>query len=172
MKTLFYSWPQQWPKGVGFHKPAVRQPSRPHCTTSPRASSPRLVQGGSIEVLMQGIWPQPSHSPDNRTSIVVGPAPPDGSAHPTTPTSTLVDRSRPLGPTRVPSVLRPSVDAGVSHVPAAPARPSLGGGGRLTPTTGAARNSPLYPLPSRPYGGRQRRHLSRQARYPQPQRKK
>ena len=124
MNALFYYWPLEWPKGVGFHKPAVRRPGRPHYTTRQRALSPRLVQGGSIEILMQGIWPNRSHSPHNLLSIVVGLTPPCGSTHPTTPTSTLIDHSRPLGPTRVPSGLCPSVDAGVSQVPVAPARPT------------------------------------------------
>lgn len=123
MNILFYCWPLKWPKGVGFHKPTVRRPSRPHCTTRQRALSPRLVQGGRFEILMQGIWPNRSHSPHNLISTVVGLATPIGSAHPTTPTSTPVGRSRPLGPTGVPSGLCPSVDAGVSHVPVAPTRP-------------------------------------------------
>ena len=79
MNALFYCWPLEWPKGVGFHKPTVR---RAH-TTRQRASNPRLVQGGSIEILMQGICPNRSHSPHNLLSIVVGLTPPYGSTHPT-----------------------------------------------------------------------------------------
>ena len=118
MTKLFY-WPKGWAKTVGFHKPAVR-PVRPHITSSSRASSPPLDQGGRVENLMQGIWQQRSHSPHNRFSTVVGLASSSVLANPTTPAAAVVD---PFGPPTVPSGLRPSADAGVSQVPTAPTRP-------------------------------------------------
>ena len=118
MTRLFY-WPKEWAKTVGFHKPAVR-PARPHIASSSRALSPPLDQGGRVENLMQGIWPQRGHSPHNRLSTVVGLASASCLADPTTPAAAVVD---PIGSPTVPSGLRPSADAGVSQVPTAPTRP-------------------------------------------------
>jgi hypothetical protein len=157
MSRLFYCWPQRWAAAVGFHKPTVGGLTPP-TSPSQRASSPRLGQGGRLEILMQGIWPHRVHSPHNRISTVVALEPlPYGLpfSNPTTPASAVVD---PFGSPSVPSGLCPSADAGDSHVrQGGPTRPPLGEGGRLTPTTGGARHSPLNLLPSRPEGRRLRR---------------
>jgi hypothetical protein len=56
MSYVFWCWPMEWakglPNGVGFHKPTVG----PATASSPRASSPGLDQGGTIETLVEGIW--------------------------------------------------------------------------------------------------------------------
>ena len=52
MNNVFWYCPQEWAKGVGFHKPTAD----PATSSSHRASSPRLDQGGMVETLMEGIW--------------------------------------------------------------------------------------------------------------------
>jgi hypothetical protein len=91
--------------------------------SSPRASSPRLEQGGTLENLMQGIWQHRSHSPHNRFSTVVVLALPNGFANPTTPAPAVDDRRPMVTPSTVPSGHCPSADAWGSQVPATPTRP-------------------------------------------------
>lgn len=109
----------QWPTAGAFGSLA----------SSPRASSPRLDQGGSVKTLIRGFCfrtPDPSrlaftlHSGFDRRRL----APPTGSANPTTPASAVGDRSPLFAPPTVPAGLRPLADAGVSHVPSAPTRPA------------------------------------------------
>jgi hypothetical protein len=156
MNALSWYWPEEWPRGVGFHKPTAPAQPRGARAASPRASSPRLAQGGSFESLMQGICPRRVHSPHNRLSNVVGLAPPIGSAHPTTP-----------GPApsryRSPGLALRGCAPGVTLRLRTCLRhllTLLAGGGRLTPTTARARNSPLNPLPSRVKVWPLRGHLS------------
>ena len=141
MTKVFWCYPLRWPRGIGFHKPipgAMRSSSR-------RASSPRLDQGGSIEALIEGIWRtaemnrSPS-TPQSRFDVVVslrrwlrGPDRPRPKVvHSLTLAATLGPAGRcPLGTRGLRTCLR--------H----PLRPPLGGGGRLTPTTLGARLSSL-----------------------------
>lgn len=108
-------WPMVLAKGVGYQWPTPRDSNH-------RASSPRLEQGGSVEILIQGIWPAADHSPRNRISTVVGLATPGRSAHPTAPLFAGVVRSWPRGPSPVPLGRCPSANAWASQVPSAPTR--------------------------------------------------
>ena len=158
MKDVFWYCPQEWAKGVGFHKPTVGGLTPP-TLPSQRALSPRLGQGGRVETLMQGIWPRRGHSPHNRISTVVGLEPlPYGLpfSNPTTPAAAVVD---PFGPPTVPSGLRPSADAGVSHVPSAPTRPLARRGWSAYADDCGRSEFPLEPPSERPKGGRLRRPL-------------
>lgn len=102
---------------VGFQWPTP-------IASSPRASSPRLEQGGRLETLIRGIYFQASCLTPQSGFDCRRLAPPSGSTNPTTPASAVDERSLPLSSPPVPSVAAaPSADAGVSHVPAAPARP-------------------------------------------------
>ncbi len=106
----------QWPTAGAFG-PA----------SSPRASSPRLDQGGTLETLMQGIWQPRGHSPHNRFSTVVVLASANAFANPTTPAPAVADRRPSVAPATVPSAAA-SADAWSSQVPAAPTRPVAGRG--------------------------------------------
>jgi len=147
MNALSWYWPLEWPNRVGFPKPTA--PAQPHGAraASPRASSPRLAQGGRVELLMQGICPLCVHSPHNRRSTVVGLASSGDSAHPTTPgPSPSCYRSLGMALRGCAPWVTPGFRTCLRHL----LTPWLAGGGRLTPTTARARNSPLNPLPSRP----------------------
>lgn len=144
MIRLFCYWPQERPILVGFHKPALRgEPQR--SAPSHRASSPLLGQGGKVETLMQGIWTRCVHSPHNQVS-----------------TSSVRSAWRPRGPDHPRPVVVPALSLGSNDGAAGlcPLRtrgsrtclrhllaPSLGEGGRLTPTTLGARLSSLNLLP-------------------------
>ena len=137
MKDVFWYCPQEWARGVGFHKPTAD----PTTSSSRRASSPRLDQGGMVETLMEGVWKsvemasQP-FTPQSRSDVVgslrlrlLGPdhPRPDG-----VPSSPIGAAGRcPLRARGFRTCLR--------H----PLHPPLGEGGRLTPTTWGARLSSL-----------------------------
>ena len=114
--------PQVLAERVGFQRPTPTG-AFGSLASSPRASSPHLEQGGSVETLIRRTWHgigwlkggSPQSGSDRRRL-----APPIGSANPTTPASAGHRRSatRP-----VPLGLRPSADAAGSHVPAAPTHP-------------------------------------------------
>ncbi len=137
MKDVFWYCPQEWAKGVGFHKPTL-SPTR---SSSPRASSPRLDQGGIVETLMEGIWqteemafePFTPQSPfDVVGSLGLRLRAPDHPRPDVVPSSLLGAAGRsPLRTRGSRTCLR--------HLLA----PSLGGGGRLTPTTWGAWHSSL-----------------------------
>lgn len=137
MKDVFWYCPQEWAKGVGFHKPTPN----PATSSSRRASSPRLDQGGMVETLMEGIW-QPvvmayePFTPQSRSDVVgslrlrlLGPDHPRPDGVPSSPIGPA-GRS-PLGARGFRSCRRHSL------------HPPLGEGGRLTPTTWGARLSSL-----------------------------
>jgi hypothetical protein len=109
------SRPKGLAKRVGFRWPTPKR-AFPALTSSPRASSPRLEQGGRREILIQGICFHAScisaFTPQS-ASACRRLATPRGYANPTTPAS--------AGLRPVPSV--PSADAAGSHVPAAPTHP-------------------------------------------------
>jgi len=111
---------------VGFQWPTV-EGAEGSLTSSLRASSPRLEQGGRVKTLIRGVCSAPvAHAAFTPQSgfDCRRLAPPDGSTTPTTPASAGVDRSLSLAPPPVPSVAAaPSAAAEASHVPAAPARP-------------------------------------------------
>ncbi len=103
------SRPKGLAKTVGFRWPTPN-------ASSQRASSPRLEQGGRLEILIQGICFEASCL----SSLTLQSAfdcrrlaTPRGYANPTTPASAVLRT--------VPSV--PSADAAGSHVPAAPTHP-------------------------------------------------
>ena len=132
MSELFWYCPLEWAKGVGFHKPTV-DPTR---SSSPRASSPRLDQGGMVETLMEGIWKSVEmalepFTPQSRSDVVgslrLRLQGPDHRR----PDVVLPNNIGPSGTRRSRSCLRLSL------------RPPLADGGRLTPTTGGARLSSL-----------------------------
>lgn len=103
------SGPKVLAKALGFRKPTPN-------ASSHQASSPRLEQGGRLEILMQGICFEasclspftPQSAFDCRRLASTA-----GLANPTTPASAVLRT--------VPSV--PSADAAGSHVPAAPTLP-------------------------------------------------
>ena len=155
MKDVFWYCPQEWAKGVGFHKPA----GYPATSSSRRASSPRLDQGGRVGTLMEGIWKEANgmiklSTPQSRSDVVVslrlrlrgGDHPrPDG-----VPSSPIGPAGRsPLGARGFRACLRHSL------------HPPLGGGGRLTATTWGARLSSLTSfLRALAVGGCAARYLS------------
>jgi hypothetical protein len=114
--------PQGLAETVGFQRPTLTG-AFGSLASSPRASSPRLEQGGRLETLIQRTsYPtvciedcSPQSGFDRRRL-----APPNGSANPTTPASA---GHRRLATRPVPSGLSPSADAAGSHVPAAPTHP-------------------------------------------------
>jgi hypothetical protein len=141
MSDVFWCWPMEWAKGlakgVGFHKPTVG----PATASSPRASSPGLDQGGIIETLVEGIWKSVEMAswpvtPQSRSDVVGSlrlrlQGPDHRRPDVVLPNNIGPAGQSPLGARRSRSCLRHSL------------RPSLGDGGRLTPTTGGARLSSL-----------------------------
>ena len=140
MNNVFWYCPLEWAKGVGFHKPTLASAQK-RSSSSRRASNPRLDQGGSVEKLMEGIWngAEVGHlpfTPQSRFDVV-------GSLR---LWLRAPDHPRPDG---VPSSLLGAAGPGplrtrgsrtcLRHLLA----PSLGGGGRLTPTTWGAWHSSL-----------------------------
>ena len=137
MKDVFWYCPQEWAKGVGFHKPTPN----PATSSSRRASSPRLDQGGMVETLMEGIWqteemafepftPQPPF--DVVGSLGLRLRAPDHPRPDGVPSSPIGPAGRsPLGARGFRSCRRHSL------------HPPLGEGGRLTPTTWGAWHSSL-----------------------------
>ena len=132
MSYVFWCWPSWLANGVGFHKPTVGRFS----ASSPGASSPGLDQGGMVETLMEGIWKSVEmasgpFTPQSRSDVV-------GSL-----------RLRLQGPDhRRPDVvlqnnIGPSGTRRSRSCPRHSLRPSLGDGGRLTPTPWGARLSSL-----------------------------
>ena len=140
MNNVFWYCPQEWANAVGYHKPTLERAQK-RSSSSRRASNPRLDQGGSVEKLMEGIWngAEVGHlpfTPQSRFDVV-------GSLR---RWLREPDHPRPDG---VPSSLLGAAGPGplrtrgsrtcLRHILA----PSLGGGGRLTPTTWGARLSSL-----------------------------
>ena len=137
MKDVFWYCPQEWAKGVGFHKPTAD----PNTSSSRRASSPRLDQGGIVETLMEGIWQTEemafeSFTPQSPFDVVVSlRLRLRGADHPrpdvVLPNNIGPAGRSPLGARGLRACLRHSL------------HPPLGEGGRLTATTGGARLSSL-----------------------------
>ena len=137
MKDVSWYCPQEWAKGVGFHKPTAD----PATSSSRRASSPRLDQGGMVETLMEGIWqteemayePFTPQSPfDVVGSLGLRLRAPDHPRPDGVPSSPIGPAGQsPLGARGVRSCRRHSL------------LPPLGEGGRLTPTTWGAWHSSL-----------------------------
>jgi len=104
----------QWPTAGAFGSLA----------SSPRASSPRLDQGGSVKTLIRGISAFRGFTPQSGFDCRRL-APPNGFANPTTPASAVGDRSLLLAPPTVPAADKSALaGAAGSHVPAAPTRPA------------------------------------------------
>lgn len=127
--------PKVLAEGVGFQWPTPG-PREAGYTSSQRASSPRLEQGGTGKTLIRPTWlrldtnsqPAASKSRGSPQSALACRrlAPAGASANPTTPVPAGVDHDY-VVPPPVPSVAAtPSADAGCSHVPAAPTRPPAG----------------------------------------------
>ncbi len=116
------SGPQELAATVGYRKPTP-QPHQARLASSPRASSPRLEQGGRSETLIQGICFQRSSPPafTPQSGFACRRLAQDGAfANPTTPAPAGLRR---YATCPVPSVATaPSADARGSHVPAAPSR--------------------------------------------------
>ncbi len=137
MKDVFWYCPQEWAKGVGFHKPTAA----PTTSSSHRALSPRLDQGGIVETLMEGIWQAEEmayepFTPQPRSDVVgslrlrlLGPDHPRPDV--VLPNNIGPAGQSPLGTRGLRSCLQHSL------------HPPLGEGGRLTPTTWGARLSSL-----------------------------
>lgn len=151
MNGLSYYWPLRWSAAVGFHKPTVRA-ARRRSSSSHLASSRWLDQGGRVGMLIEGIWQEEEmmvepFTPQSHSDVV-------GSL-----------RLRLLGPDhpRPSAVLADTLGAaGRSPLRTRGCRwclwhllhPTLGEGGRLTPTTAGARLSSLNLLPrARKEGG-------------------
>ncbi len=155
MNDVFWYCPLEWAKGVGFHKPTAD----PATSSSHRASSPRLDQGGMVETLMEGIWQTEEmayepFTPQSRSDVVVSlRLRLRGADHPRpdgVPSSPIGPAGRsPLGTRGFRACLRHSL------------HPPLGGGGRLTATTWGARLSSLTSfLRALAEGGYAARYLS------------
>ena len=137
MKDVSWYCPQEWAKGVGFHKPTVS----PAASSSRRASSPRLDQGGIVETLMEGIWQTEEmafepFTPQSPFDVVVSlRLRLRGADHPrpdvVLPNNIGPAGRSPLGTRGLRSCLQHSL------------HPPLGEGGRLTATTWGARLSSL-----------------------------
>ena len=138
MKDVFWYCPLEWAKEVGFHKPTPDSAA----SSSRRASSPRLDQGGMVETLMEGIWQTAEmasepFTPQSPFDVV-------GSlrlrlCEPDHPRPDVIRKRIAIGAAgRSPLRTRGSRTC-LWHLLA----PPLGGGGRLTPTTWGARLSSL-----------------------------
>ena len=99
--------PQVLAEGVGFQRPTPGAMGA--LPSSPRASNPRLEQGGSVKALIRGLSAFSEFTPQSGLDCRRL-ASPGGFANPTTPAAAVVE---PFGPPTVPSGLRPSADAGV-----------------------------------------------------------
>ena len=138
MNDVFWYCPLEWAKEVGFHKPTPD----PAASSSRRASSPRLDQGGMVETLMEGIW----HTAEMASEPFTPQSPFDvvGSLRlrlrePDHPRPDVIRKRITIGAAgRSPLRTRGSRTC-LWHLLA----PPLGGGGRLTPTTWGARLSSL-----------------------------